>query len=113
LFGLSGTLIHGNISFDARFWLSLGARSVIAGRGIATGAGGRETSCAPACNSKTGGFMQVSHFINRPEVEHPKCGKCGVSMWLARIEPDKPDFDKRTYECPVCENVVAEIVKYG
>lgn len=30
----------------------------------------------------------------------------------SRIEPDSPDHDKRTFECPKCENVVSEIVKY-
>jgi hypothetical protein len=33
-------------------------------------------------------------------------------MWLSRIEPDKPNHDKRTFECPQCENVVSEVVKY-
>jgi len=56
--------------------------------------------------------MQISHFINRPDVEHPKCGECDVSMWLARVERDEPDHDKCTFECPVCENMVVEIVKF-
>jgi hypothetical protein len=42
----------------------------------------------------------------------PTCPKCGAKMWLARIEPDAPGHDKRTYECPTCENVVSETVKY-
>jgi hypothetical protein len=33
-------------------------------------------------------------------------------MWLSRIEPDKPNHDKRTFECPQCENVVSEVVMY-
>jgi hypothetical protein len=33
-------------------------------------------------------------------------------MWLARIEPDKPGHDKRIFECPGCEKVVSEVVKY-
>jgi hypothetical protein len=33
-------------------------------------------------------------------------------MWLACIEPDKPDYDKRTFECPVCPNVTLRVVKY-
>jgi hypothetical protein len=37
---------------------------------------------------------------------------CGARMWLSRIEPDRPDHDKRIFECPQCENVVSEIVKY-
>jgi hypothetical protein len=42
----------------------------------------------------------------------PYCLNCGSPMWLTRIEPDSPDYDKRTFECPKCENVVIEIVKY-
>ena len=33
----------------------------------------------------------------------PECPKCGSPMWLARIEPDSPGNDKRTFECPVCD----------
>jgi hypothetical protein len=33
-------------------------------------------------------------------------------MWLVQIEPDAPDHDRRTFECPGCENVVSETVKY-
>ena len=33
-------------------------------------------------------------------------------MWLACIEPDKPDPDKRTCGCPVCPNVTVRVVKY-
>ena len=42
----------------------------------------------------------------------PDCPKCGSPMWPARIEPDSPGNDKRTFECPVCDNVVSQIVKY-
>ena len=42
----------------------------------------------------------------------PNCKKCGTTMLLARIEPDEPGHDKRTFECPRCENVISEIVKY-
>ena len=28
------------------------------------------------------------------------------------IEPYSPGNDKRTFECPVCDNVVSQIVKY-
>jgi hypothetical protein len=24
-------------------------------------------------------------------------------MWIARISPDAPGYDKRTFDCPVCE----------
>jgi hypothetical protein len=33
-------------------------------------------------------------------------------MWLACIEPDEPDYDKRTFECPVCPNITVMVVKY-
>jgi hypothetical protein len=33
-------------------------------------------------------------------------------MWLACIEPDEADHDKRTFECPACPNVTVRIVKY-
>jgi hypothetical protein len=56
--------------------------------------------------------MQISHFINRHGTKNLKCAVCHVAMWLARVEPDKPDHDKCTFECFVCKNVVVEIVKY-
>ena len=57
----------------------------------------------------------MRHFeLVRPtqKLELPKCSKCGAQMWLARIKPDKPDHDKRTYECPQCDHVMTGIVKY-
>jgi hypothetical protein len=35
-----------------------------------------------------------------------------MKMLLARIEPDKPDHDKRTFECAGCGNEHSEVVKY-
>ncbi len=44
-----------------------------------------------------------------PEVmARPYCPKCGAQMWLARIYPDKPGYDQRTYECPDCQHEVTE-----
>ena len=42
----------------------------------------------------------------------PHCPKCGTPMWLTRIEPDEPDHDRRTYECPECDHSITEVVKY-
>ena len=56
--------------------------------------------------------MRISHFINRHGIKHPKCAVCGVSTWLARVEPDEPDHDKCTFECPACDRAVVEIIKY-
>jgi len=47
-----------------------------------------------------------------PDIDRPTCAECGTLMWLARVEPDKPGYDKRTFECPVCDRSVVEIVKY-
>jgi hypothetical protein len=33
-------------------------------------------------------------------------------MWLACIEPYQPDYDKRTFECPMCSNFTVKVVKY-
>ena len=57
--------------------------------------------------------MRQSQINRYPcEIEHPLCDRCQVPMWLARIEPDKPDHQKRTFECPACDAVIIEVVKY-
>jgi hypothetical protein len=33
-------------------------------------------------------------------------------MMLARIEPDKPGHDKRTFECFECDHTASVVVKY-
>jgi hypothetical protein len=33
-------------------------------------------------------------------------------MWLTRIEPDKADHDRRTFECKACSHFAVEVVKY-
>ena len=45
-------------------------------------------------------------------IERPPCPKCVTPMWLARITPYKPDYDSRTFECPVCQHAESMIVKY-
>ena len=45
-------------------------------------------------------------------IGRPFCEVCKAQLWLAFIEPDKPDYDKRTFECPVCPNVIVKVVKY-
>ena len=45
-------------------------------------------------------------------IERPPCIKCGTQMLLARIEPDKPDHDRRTFECPECAHAESIVVKY-
>lgn len=47
-----------------------------------------------------------------PVLNPPNCPQCGDLMWLSRIEPDKPDHDRRTFECPNCEHTQTAVVKY-
>jgi transposase-like protein len=41
----------------------------------------------------------------------PICPRCGARMWLSRIEPYEPGRDKRTFECPQCNNLVSQTLK--
>jgi len=43
-------------------------------------------------------------------MEEP-CTKCGAKMALARIEPAKPGYDLRTFECTSCNNADQYIVE--
>jgi predicted RNA-binding Zn-ribbon protein involved in translation (DUF1610 family) len=45
-------------------------------------------------------------------IPRPPCPKCGEMMLLSRIEPDVPDHDRRTFECPNCGNSKTEVVKF-
>jgi len=45
-------------------------------------------------------------------LDRPECPKCGTQMVLARIEPDKPDYDRRTFECAQCGHSESLTVKY-
>jgi hypothetical protein len=45
-------------------------------------------------------------------IKSPQCPKCGETMSLRIIEPERPGFDSRTFECPRCfgtETLVASI----
>jgi transposase-like protein len=47
------------------------------------------------------------------ETNTPKCPRCGgSSMHLERIEPDKPQHDRRIFRCETCGESVSETVKY-
>jgi hypothetical protein len=45
-------------------------------------------------------------------IGRPFCEFCKAQMWLASVEPDQPDHDKRTFECPMCPNFTVKVVKY-
>ena len=45
-------------------------------------------------------------------IASPSCPKCGTRMVLLLIFPDRPGYDRRTYECPRCEHEVTEIMEF-
>jgi len=45
-------------------------------------------------------------------IVRPVCSRCEAQTMLSRIEPDKPDHDKRSFECIKCGNEHTEVVKY-
>jgi hypothetical protein len=45
--------------------------------------------------------------------DRPACPNCGCPMWLAIVEPDKPDHEKRSYECPRCQREQEHVVQSG
>jgi hypothetical protein len=58
-------------------------------------------------NLPIGGYAM---FVN--VIKSPHCQKCGDTMALRIIEPERPGFDLRTFECPKCydtEKVVVSI----
>ena len=48
---------------------------------------------------------------NAPINERPDCPECSAQMYLAIVEPEKPGFDLRTFECPRCQHVEAVTVE--
>jgi hypothetical protein len=66
--------------------------------------------------STWGALMSYTRLPNptpqAPVLDRPLCPKCARLMWLARIEPDKPDHDRRTFECCECDHTDTVVVKY-
>ena len=55
-------------------------------------------------------FEPATAYSN--SIVRPPCSKCGTQVLLALIEPDKPDHDKRTFECSICGHSESFVVKY-
>ena len=57
--------------------------------------------------------MQKSvDFLRLQLIERPQCAQSHAYMWLIRIQPDEPSYDRRTFECPQCHYQKTETVKY-
>jgi hypothetical protein len=75
----------------------------------------------PIVGFQTGGDVEGSipmpnfHQIAKPEfakIDLPVCPKCRSLMLLTRIEPDRPGYDQRTFECGQCNNEITWIIKF-
>jgi hypothetical protein len=58
--------------------------------------------------------MTLSEYTleNTPINARPDCPQCAAQMYLARIVPEKPGFDLRTFECPLCEHSETIVVRF-
>jgi hypothetical protein len=65
-------------------------------------------------DEKDDGLAGAARFevFTKEILAHPACPWCEMTMRLAHIEPDKRDHDRRTFECPSCENILIETVRY-
>jgi ribosomal protein S27AE len=57
-------------------------------------------------------MSQLSGTPSFAVIERPNCPKCGAHTVLARIEPDKPGYDRRTFDCRACDHVETIVVRY-
>jgi hypothetical protein len=57
--------------------------------------------------------MSPNTFFPRPSYERPPCSICGRTMMLARIEPEQPRYDRRTFECVACDRSETLVIKYN
>jgi hypothetical protein len=57
-------------------------------------------------------FTQQYTPENSPIIARPACPTCTAQMYLARIEPEKPGYDLRTFECPMCQHVERAVVRF-
>jgi DNA-directed RNA polymerase subunit RPC12/RpoP len=56
-------------------------------------------------------YQPATEYSN--SIPRPPCATCGAGMLLSRIEPDKPDHDKRAFECPNCRHAESVVVKFS
>jgi predicted RNA-binding Zn-ribbon protein involved in translation (DUF1610 family) len=54
----------------------------------------------------------LQHTNSSQPIVRPECPKCGTTMMLARIVPEAPGKDRRTFECPMCEHSECILVKF-
>ncbi len=58
------------------------------------------------------GATMTTYQPATPFIIRPTCSRCGTRMMLARIEPDAPGHDRRSFECSKCGNEHSEVVVF-
>lgn len=53
-------------------------------------------------------FKRVPH---QQKIDHQNCSECDSPMLLTTIEPDDPDYGRRTFECAKGDYARTEIIK--
>ena len=56
--------------------------------------------------------MILTEAPTKPFLMRPLCTNCCAKMRLVSIEPEKPNYDRRTFECRQCSRSHSIIVKY-
>jgi hypothetical protein len=53
----------------------------------------------------------TARTVISPSVSAPSCSQCATRMLLVRISPDRPGYERRTYECPWCPREMTEVFR--
>jgi ribosomal protein S27AE len=56
--------------------------------------------------------MSYTTHFPKAAYERPPCSACGTPMMLARIETEIQEHGKRTFECGVCDQTEAIVMRY-
>ncbi len=58
--------------------------------------------------------MPQSQYALAPSlsIHLPICPTCRTAMMIIRIDPEKPDHDRRSYECSKCDHSESRVVKF-
>jgi hypothetical protein len=43
--------------------------------------------------------------------DRPICPECNAPMFIVTVEPDRADYESRTYECPNCKFRESSVVR--
>ena len=58
----------------------------------------------------SGGLRETLSGISATADAEPCVDSCDTPMWLVLIEPDETNSDRRTFECPRCQEETVVVV---